>query len=467
MTSTDLSDLAKRVRDSLRAWHDPTPDSPLAHLHLVRRQPGPEDPHFKVNRILMTLIGELETSAPALAQILRLRFWEREDGFKVANQLNLAHSTINRKQRQAIEAVAELLLRAEQTAQNENRSRVESVLEPPTYAQLFGAERVIGEILALLSGNGPPWMALLQGMGGVGKTALADQIMRRAIEGGMFEGFAWVSVRTQRFGLDGAIQSEENGQQSAERVMERLARQVLGEETPAPYSLARALPLLREALSQRPWLIAVDNLETLGDVQALLPMLAQLAQPTKFLITSRHSLPGADQLYPVPIQPLAQADALALIRHEAQARNLPPLLTAGDDELLPIFETVGGNPLALRLVVGQTRRHALSTVLTDLRTARGQSVGNLYTYIYRRAWEALTEPERQALLAMPLTPPDGADFAYLSQVSALPEETLHDALETLVSLSLVDHRPGLTLSRYTIHSLTRTFLLEQVIRWGE
>jgi hypothetical protein len=466
MTPSDLNELSLLVRASLRAWHDSTPDSPLAHLHLVRHQTGPEDAHFKVNRILMGLIGELGTQTPVLAQILRLRFWEREDSFKVANQLNLGESTVNRKQREAIEEVARLLQRAEQEAQAEERSQAESVLEPPTYDELFGAEEVLAKVLGLLHGEGAPWLVLLQGIGGLGKTALADQIMRRAIEQGTFRGFGWVSARTQHFGLGGSIHTGDDAQQTAHGVMERLTRQILGQETPVPYRLERALPLLQEHLRQRPCLITVDNLETLEDVQALLPMLTQLAQPSKFLITSRQGLPNAAQVYPVSMQPLAQADALALIRHEAQARNLPPLVEASEMALLPIFEAVGGNPLALRLVVGQTRRHALKTVLTDLRMARGQGVENLYTYIYRRAWETLTEPERQALLAMPLTPPDGADFAYLTQVSALPEDALHDALETLINLSLVDHRPGLAQSRYTIHSLTRTFLLEQVIRWG-
>ena len=68
---------------------------------------------------------------------------------------------------------------------------------------------------------------------------------------------------------------------------------------------------------------------------------------------------------------------------------MPDLVAASDETLHPIFETVGGNPLALRLVVGQTTVHALPDVLDALRLARGRTVEQLYTFIYRQAWENL------------------------------------------------------------------------------
>jgi hypothetical protein len=218
-------------------------------------------------------------------------------------------------------------------------------------------------------------------------------------------------------------------------------------------------------MAQRPCLVVVDNLETVADLDALLPILRQLANPSKFLLTSRHSLDGEAFVYPYPIPPLALEDALALVRHEALARNLPLLAAAPDADLAPIYRTVGGNPLALRLVVGQICRHALPTVLEDLHHARGRTVEHLYTFIYRRAWDLLAENERQVLVSLPLIPESGAGLSFIHTASGLAIDMLHDALETLVQLSLADQHSSLHESRYIIHSLTRTFLLEQVIRW--
>ncbi|MCA9871074.1 MAG: hypothetical protein KC487_11955, partial [Anaerolineae bacterium] len=126
---------------------------------------------------------------------------------------------------------------------------------------------------------------------------------------------------------------------------------------------------------------------------------------------------------------------------------------------------VGGNPLALRLVVGQTLVHDLPAILESLRSARGQTVDQLYTFIYRGAWQRLDETAQRVLLAMPLVPPPGRDAAFLSQVSGLAIGAIHDALNTLVRLNLVDRGGDLHGSRYSIHALTRTFLLEQVAKW--
>jgi hypothetical protein len=122
----------------------------------------------------------------------------------------------------------------------------------------------------------------------------------------------------------------------------------------------------------------------------------------------------------------------------------------------------------LRLVVGQVHIHTLGRVLGDLKSARGQPIEHFYSYIYRRAWDGLDEPARRALLILPLVTEQGATFEDLAGISQgrLDEDDLRNALDALVALNLVDARGGLHERRYTIHSLTRTFLHQQVLRWG-
>ena len=74
-------------------------------------------------------------------------------------------------------------------------------------------------------------------------------------------------------------------------------------------------------------------------------------------------------------------------------------------------------------------------------------------------------PARRAFLAMPLAPPRGADLAYLADISTLSFADMTDALNTLVTLNLVDARGTLSTGTYSIHNLTRSFLQEQVARW--
>ncbi|MCB0023369.1 MAG: hypothetical protein KDD91_10090, partial [Caldilinea sp.] len=109
--------------------------------------------------------------------------------------------------------------------------------------------------------------------------------------------------------------------------------------------------------------------------------------------------------------------------------------------------------------------HSLPAILHDLATVNSRKVESLYTFIYRRAWDNLDEPGRRLLLAMPLTDSLGADLDFLAAVSALEEDELRHALDALVMLNLIDARGALQHRRYSIHSLTRTFLQEQVAKW--
>lgn len=170
-------------------------------------------------------------------------------------------------------------------------------------------------------------------------------------------------------------------------------------------------------------------------------------------------------LYHFTVPALSPPKALALVRQEAKVINQSELVTATVRELQPIYETVGGNPLALRLVVGLTHSHGLEDVLADLRDARGQTVENLYTYIYRRAWEQLDEQSKQVLAVMPLARVDGDSLDYIVQISQMERYAVRTALDVLAQQQLVNIHGNLNERRYSIHGLTRTFLQEQVLRW--
>jgi hypothetical protein len=154
-----------------------------------------------------------------------------------------------------------------------------------------------------------------------------------------------------------------------------------------------------------------------------------------------------------------------LIHYEASLSNPPYLQAASEAERKAVYQVVGGNPLALRLVVGQTHFFTLPTILADLPAGRGKQAEGLFTFIYRRAWEQLDEISRRVFLAMPLVAAGQGTLEHLADLIAIDSASLRDALTWLVTLNLVDRRGDAHEPFYTIHPLTRTFLHEQVLRW--
>jgi DNA-binding transcriptional ArsR family regulator len=264
----------------------------------------------------------------------------------------------------------------------------------------------------------------------------------------------------------GEIQPIEQPALSSQALIEKLATQLMGNVLiSTSYSLERATKALQVRLKEHPHLIIIDNLETVLDVQALLPTLRRFAAPTKILFTTRKSLFAEAGIYRYVAEELSEANALQLVREGARLGNLMELAQASDEDLKPIYETVGGNPLALWLIVGQTHVHSLDLILTNLVQARGQTVKELYTYIYRQAWDSLDEVTRRLFLVMPLIPAIGGDFQHLQMTSGLTGGQISYALKLLVNRNLVDVRGDFKKRRYTIHNLTRTFLHERIVNW--
>ncbi|MEZ4678155.1 MAG: hypothetical protein R2932_28460 [Caldilineaceae bacterium] len=309
-----------------------------------------------------------------------------------------------------------------------------------------------------------PWLVNIEGHRRIGKTTPADALLRHLIQEGLVDNIAWISARQQRLDPAGRLHLEAKPALTAEELIDRLIEQLF------PYGLRKNSPeerynALYDRLHSVQYIVVVDNLETVTDVEELLPVLQALANPSKFIFTSRTTLFGIPNLYHFKMAELSEASAITLIRQEAEISGLPVLATASDALLRPVYETVGGSPLALRLVVGQVHLYPLDAILADLRAVKSHSADTLYTYIYRKAWEVLNETSRRALLAMPLADPIGEEITFIAEVGDLEIEELRQALNQLVTLSLVNAVGGLCERRYSIHGLTRTFLEYHVAKW--
>lgn len=458
----------QQIYEALKAWSaDPSTGETLAALRLTQEalEAGAANPRQAANRVLLAGLKTLANAHDRDAALLRLRFLDGVQAHQVANRFNAAEPSIFRWQSQAIDRLAALLWQQEQQAIAARIAALETRLEPASYSQLFGVETHQELLLEQLFSPRPAHLISISGIGGIGKTSLADSVLRAAIRRQPEAEVAWVSARRQRFDLGGKLRTLSQPALTGAALLEALMVQLLP-GVPRFDEPGRAVAALRASFARRPTLLAIDNLETAADVEGLLPLLRSLANPARLLLTTRHSLHGEPGIFHFKVPELSEADALRLVRQEAAQRNLPELAAASDAELHAVYQTVGGNPLAIRLLVGQNHVRSLAGILSDLAAARGAPVGNLYDYVYQAAWSRLDEPCRRALLAMPLTPPGGSDLPQIMAISGMAAGELSDALSELVTLNLVDAR-GLSLHqrRYAIHALTRTFLLEQVAQW--
>ena len=464
-----IEQLTPRVHQALKQYHsgglEESPFSTLALFQLTLRK-GASSPRQAANEVLHRALDHLNPREPDSVELLRMRFLDRMSSQETANALNLAESTTNTRQRTAIKQLAEAIAELDASPRAEHQAKLEKRLEPMSNIGLVGVEEIITQVSNYVDPGNAPWIVAIEGLGGLGKTTVADALMRQIIPEGTYMEIGWVTARQERLNLGGAISFIEEPALTAGQLVERLFGQLFPELlSSASNNAEQMLDSLRRRLKEIPHLVVVDNLETITDLDNLLPTIQTLVNPSKFLLTSRVRTYNEPNICHYSLPELSEGSSLALIRQEANVRNLPELADSPKEDLIPIYKSVGGNPLALRLVVGQTHIHPLGDILSDLQQARGEPIENLYTYIYRRIWDSLDELNKRVFLAMVLVPPSGMDSAYLAEVSSLSVDEVRLALNGLVTRNLVDARGDYSARRYTIHSLTRTFLQEQVAKW--
>ena len=333
-------------------------------------------------------------------------------------------------------------------------------LPPPEYTDLFGIDGPRRELAALLRRADGPDFISIEGLGGIGKTALARAVAHDLAQDSDFHGIAWVSARQTWLNDAGEIETTPDAFTTLADIAGRLATQ-LGFAELAGLSPTDKLDRLAPFLKGSRHLIVIDNLESVSDAALLMPALAPLTRPTCCLLTSRQSLSHYPMVMRYPVRPLSSEDSGALVESELRRRGRPAALKPED--VTALHKVVGGMPLALKLVAAQRALWPLPTLLDNLRRARHRNAEGLYTYIYRRAWLALGDPARRLLLSLLSLGPDGEDVAWLRLMSFLPPDEFGDALAQLRDYSLLEMAGASTSPRYRLHRLTVTFLQTEIL----
>ncbi len=466
--SFTLSELVPAVRTALQQWYSgKQPEHVWNDMRIVAAcaaQISAPDLGFAVKQIMLDALDTLNRERGQLAEILRLRFLDDLTAQEVAHQLNLSENVVYKRQQAAIKALAAILWRQEQAARAAHTARICARLELAQPPQLFGADEKLEALVHLLLAPGAPWLIAVVGIGGIGKTSLADAAVRRVAGAPVFADMAWVSARQSSWLLASGENAVARPALTYAGLLDALVSQFEFQDL-AHGSTEQKQQELQARLQARPALVVIDNLETAADYGALLPHLDGLSKPTRFLLTCRHRLDDYAGVYNLSLDELSAQDSLALIRHQAAERGLSQVAAAPDESLLQICQVAGGNPLALKLLVGQMFAFSIPQIVQDMRQARGKTVQELYRHIYWRAWHLLAPEAQQVLAVMPLVAETGGGIEQISTLSEVGGEQLTEAIKQLVTLSLIDVRGAVDARRYGIHRLTETFLLNEVVRW--
>ena len=344
-----------------------------------------------------------------------------------------------------------------------------TVVWPPNlpnelYYPLPGRERDLLHLLTILQDPRGALVITIDGLGGLGKTAMAVELTRRALHQGLFKGVIGDSAKQELF-AGGEIVKVNEAILDFDALLDAIARQLgLWELTTLPGEEKRAR--IAQLLHQQRHLVLVDNLETAANAGALVAHLRNLLGVSRAIVTSRRQV-RHDFVQAHALKELTQEDSLFFLRKDLEERRVEQLMHAPEEKLVEIHTVTGGAPLALKLVVAQARFLDLDVVLRRLRNAGSK----LYSFIYRQSWEQLSPIAQKLLIYIGRTVVTTIGWEELATVGieiADNEDQLLAAVDELVAYSLLEVSTVVHQVRYSTHQLTRQFVNSELpVLWRE
>ncbi|HYN90207.1 MAG TPA: NB-ARC domain-containing protein, partial [Ardenticatenaceae bacterium] len=303
-----------------------------------------------------------------------------------------------------VETVAVALWQAEQQAR-EAEPAMRHNLPRASYAQFIpradeaGRDYVERIIQALVAGRA--WLVAVDGPGGAGKTTLAYEAARRAVERRLFDAVVWTSAKPVELAPGATLARPAPARADSLEAILNTVAVVLGQRgVLALPTLDEKLVTINRLLAGTATLLVLDNLESLpGTEQArLFAWLRELPVPTRALLTSRERYAIGEAV--IPLFGMTAREAVAFLQAEAQARGVP-LPAAG--ELRRVAEATHGVPLAMQFVVGTMARYGFSVeqVLGPAATLRAP---HLHGYLFEAAYQQLAAETRDLLHTLTLFP---------------------------------------------------------------
>ncbi|MEH2455110.1 tetratricopeptide repeat protein [Nostoc sp.] len=334
--------------------------------------------------------------------------------------------------------------------------RPESVPDMPRYNDVFvGRKQEIARCLEALSPEERGWGVAIDGIGGMGKTALALEVAHLARKQALFDAYLFVSAKTTWLSTEG-VRQETLALSSLDSFCREFAKGLGQTNIVEMTDATERRRALLDALRGRCTLLIWDNLETLNaeEREMIAEFVRKLPTPNKAIITSRRRT--GESALTIRLDRLLEAEALELMQAKGRSYSrLAQELNATKPEILTaLYEASGGNPLALDWTLGQVahKGYSISVALERLRNAAKSA--DLYGFLFADAAQTLSINDRTVLSALVvfLTP---AKTAALADATDLAITEIQVSLEQLVTLSLVNELDG---ERFGLHPLTRTYV---------
>lgn len=338
------------------------------------------------------------------------------------------------------------------TSETEKEQKSSALASLPRRPYFVGREEEIRTILESLQPNSRTFIIGIEGVGGIGKSALAIEVSHRCIENDLFEAVIWISAKESILTLHG-IEPIVPEAKTLSEILITIGTS-LKHPTIGNLSMQEQVRRAYDLLAKQTTLLVLDNFESLSkeEQRDVVDFLRKSPMTLKVLITSRERV-SEGQVIRLP--GLSFEESSALLAWDARQKNVH--LTKDQNTYLANF--TGGLPLALLWVQGQIAVLGYSvTQVLDKLSLDGDIP--ILQYCFNHSWNLLGESDARKLLFILALLPDPVSRTALQEIAGiLTNEHTANEISHLLQLSLIEHDQDR--DYFSILPLTRRFVRTQ------
>src|SRR4030095_1242493 len=271
----------------------------------------------------------------------------------------------------------------------------------------------IKTILQSLQPNSRTFIIGIEGIGGIGKSALAIEISYLCIENDLFESVIWISAKESILTLHG-IEPVIPEAKTLSDILITIGSN-LGNPTIGNLAIKDQIQRAYNLLSRESTLLILHNFESLSKLEQhdILDFLRNSPMSLKVLITSRERV-AEGQI--IRLQGLSFEESTALLDWEARQKHIH--LT--QDQSKYLIDLTGGLPLALLWVQGQIAVLGYSATQVLDKLSLDTDIPIL-EYCFNHSWNLLRHDNEKKLLFVLALLPDSASRNALEEISDIED----------------------------------------------
>jgi tetratricopeptide (TPR) repeat protein len=332
------------------------------------------------------------------------------------------------------------------------KSKIYHNLPQRDYVEFIGREDELERLFDLLSSRNRSWIVTIDGVGGIGKSALALEVAHRYRQKfkelpseDRFDAIVWTSAKQNVLTVDG-ITNRRQTLHTLDDIYTAIAI-TLGRENIIRTVAEQQNGIARQALTQQRTLLIIDNLETIDD-ENLLTFLRELPTPTKAIVTTRYRI---DVAYPIRLVGMSWENAQIFITHECHKKNVH----LNEQEARHLYERTGGVPLAIVWSIAQVSfGYNIQSVFERL----GQPNNDISRFCFDEAIKRIRNSSSyQLFMALSLCATN-ATRETVGYITDLPKSDRDECLVQLEKLSLINKQGN----RFSMLPLTRSYGLHEL-----